>query len=233
MPNTQPIPLVLIPGFMLDESLWDEFVAQFPGDRKIYRANLSAGENIPQIAAQIAEQSPARFILVGFSLGGYVARSLVEQFPERVAALILIASSLRPDTSEQKQLKEASVKATSQNRFKGLGTASIIKSLHPQKSGDKELIERIRQMGIQLGYDEFAKQSMLDRSELATHTIQCPTLIIAAAQDGLRLPEEANELHNAIPHSRFEFIEGSGHLIPLEQPQALYKIISHWLEQLV
>jgi len=232
MPINPSTPLVLIPGFMLDETLWDELVSQFPGNRKIYRANLSSGENIPQIAEQIALQAPSHFILVGFSLGGYVARSLVEQFPDRVAALILIASSLRPDTPEQKQLKEASVKATSHNRFKGLGTASIIKSLHPQKSGDKVLIDRVRQMGIQLGYDEFAKQSLLDRSELAARTIQCPTLIIAAAQDGLRLPEEADELHNAIPNSRLDIIDGSGHLIPLEQPQALYKMISNWLEQL-
>lgn len=165
-------------------------------------------------------------------MGGYIARSLVEQFPERVAALVLIASSLRPDTQEQKLLKDAAVTASSHGRFKGLSDTSIAKSLHPQHSKDKVLIERIRTMGIQLGYEEFAKQSALVRGEFSPQNIRCPTLVIAGAQDGLRLAEEARELSNAILGSRLEIIEDAGHMIPLEKPEALPQIIVDWLDEI-
>ncbi|MEN0036996.1 MAG: alpha/beta hydrolase [Cellvibrio sp.] len=229
MPVSNTTPLVLIPGFMLDESLWDEFIELLPAGREIHRANLRVGQSISQIAEHIAQGAPKQFVLVGFSLGGYIARSLVEQFPDRVAALILIASSLRSDTPEQKKLKEAAVKASSQSRFKGLSTLAITKSLHPDSAGDKVLINRIRNMGIQLGYEEFSKQSMLGRDSLAQHPIQCPTLVIAAAQDQLRSLEESYELSNAIPESQIEIIEGTGHMIPLEQPEVMTKVIVDWL----
>ncbi|HSX52304.1 MAG TPA: alpha/beta hydrolase [Cellvibrio sp.] len=224
------IPLVLIPGFMLDESLWDEMVEQLPISLEVYRASLEKGQTIPQIVEHIALAAPERFILVGFSLGGYVARSLVEQFPERVVALVLIASSLRPDTPEQKRLKAAAVSASSHNRYRGLGSAAITKSFHPKYATDKALIERVRNMGMRLGFDEFSKQSALERGAFSPHNIHCPTLVIAAAQDGLRSAEEAYELSNAIPGSRLHFIENAGHMIPIEQPEVLSRLIIEWLD---
>jgi pimeloyl-ACP methyl ester carboxylesterase len=224
------LPLVLIPGFMLDESLWDELVEQLPSNREIHRANLLHGQTIEQIAQHIAFSAPPQFVLIGFSLGGYVARSLVDQFPDRVAALVLVATSLRPDTPMHKQHKQAAVNASTEGRFRGLSSVSIAKSLHPQRSNDRALIDRIRDMGIRMGHDVFARQSILVRDEIASCKIQCPTLVIAGAQDALRLPEEAQELSNLIPGACLEVVEESGHMIPLEQPEKLALIVSRWLD---
>jgi len=90
--------IVLIPGFMLDDSLWDDLIIELPSEWHVFKANLLNGNTIPEIALSIAHNAPEKFILIGFSLGGYIARSLAEQFPDRLSALILIASSLRPDT---------------------------------------------------------------------------------------------------------------------------------------
>lgn len=79
--NQKSISIVLIPGFMLDESLWDELVPLLPATWKIMKASLLQGETIAEIAQNIAKEAPREFILVGFSLGGYIARSLTEQFP--------------------------------------------------------------------------------------------------------------------------------------------------------
>ncbi len=224
--------IVLIPGFMLDESLWDELHEPLAATKSIYRANLLNGQTIAEIARNIALQAPERFVLIGFSLGGYIARSLAEQFPERVAALILIASSLRQDTPEQKRIKQQAVKATNPKTFRGLSTTSIAKSLHPSRAADKQLIARIQRMGAQLGYEEFAKQSLLDRGGLSPEKIHCPTLVIAADQDGLRLREEAVELSQAISGAQLKSINNSGHMIPLEQPEALLKIMGEWLNDI-
>lgn len=226
------LPLVLIPGFMLDESLWDGMIEQLPSNWEIHRANLLHGQSIAQIAQNIAFSAPSQFVLIGFSLGGYVARSLVEQFPDRVAALVLIATSLRPDTLMQKQLKQAAVNASAQGQFRGLSSASIAKSLHPQRSTDRALIGRIRDMGMRIGHEVFARQSMLVRDETASREIRCPTLVIAGAQDALRLPEEAQELCDLIPGACLKVVDESGHMIPLEQPEKLALIVSRWLDSI-
>jgi pimeloyl-ACP methyl ester carboxylesterase len=62
--------------------------------------------------------------------------------------------------------------------------------------------------------------------------IRCPTLVVAAGHDRLRSLEEAQELHAGIAGAQFALVEDSGHMIPLEAPQALCDVIVPWLEQL-
>ena len=84
-------------------------------------------------------------------------------------------------------------------------------------------------MGARMGHAAFATQSLLNRGEVMASRVECPTLIIAAAQDALRGPEETRELALQLPGACLQVIEGSGHMIPLEQPEALARSIMHWL----
>ena len=232
--NENPVSVVLIPGFMLDESLWDELVNEMPKEWNIFRANLLQGESIAEIAQNIvqnnAKNSPPKFIVIGFSLGGYIARSLAEQFPERVAGLILVASSMRPDSQQQKEHKLTAIKLNSKEKFRGLSSMSILKTLHPSNANNKFLVKRIQEMGRKLGYDVFVKQSMLNRDVYDMSKIKCPTLIISGAQDQIRSAEEATELYNQILNARLETIEHTGHMIPIEQPKILASLIFNWLK---
>ncbi|TCB77299.1 alpha/beta fold hydrolase [Acinetobacter sp. ANC 4173] len=230
--NENQVSVVLIPGFMLDESLWDEVVDEMPKEWNTLRANLSKGETIAEIAQNIAQNAPQKFIVIGFSLGGYIARSLAEQFPERVAGLILIASSMRPDSQQQKEHKLAAIKLNSKEKFRGLSSISILKTLHPSNTNNKFLVKRIQEMGKKLGYDAFVKQSMLNRNVYDMSKIKCPTLIISGAQDQVRSTEEAIELNDQILNARLETIDNTGHMIPIEQPKVLVSLIFNWLKDL-
>lgn len=44
--NDQYLSVVFIPGFMLDESLWNEVVQEFPDHFEIYKASLQQGNTI-------------------------------------------------------------------------------------------------------------------------------------------------------------------------------------------
>ena len=225
------LPLVLIPGFMLDETLWDEVVEHLPASQQVHRANLLEGQTVAQIAQRIAAGAPPRFALVGFSLGGYVARSLVQQFPERVAALVLIATSTQVDSPEQRRLKQAAIEATAHGQFRGLSFASIAQSVHPQRAQDKALLGRIREMGARMGHAAFARQSLLARDVASPATIGCPTLVIAAAQDALRPVAQVRGMYEQVPQAAFEVVEQSGHMIPLEQPEVLARLLATWLAE--
>jgi len=42
-------------------------------------------------------------VVVGHSMGGYVALEMVRSYPERISGLVLISSHIFADTSEKKQ----------------------------------------------------------------------------------------------------------------------------------
>jgi len=225
-------PLVLLPGFMLDETLWDEVLPLLEWEAPIHRLPLGPGTTMDEIARGVAAAAPERFVLVGFSLGGYIARKVAELFPERVAALVLVASSLESDTPERAKAKQDAIRALDPSTFRGLSTGSIAQSLHPDRRGDRELVARIREMGRRLGYEAMVVQSGLRRDGIAAATLTCPTLVIGADQDALRSVEETEELAAAVPGARLEVIKASGHMLPLEQPHVLAATIQAWLDAL-
>ncbi len=225
-------PLLLLPGFMLDGSLWDDLIDRLQYDAPIYRPALAPGTTIDEIASGIANAAPGRFILIGFSLGGYVARKVAELFPRRVIALILIATSLKADTRERVNSRRGIIDSMNSENFRGLSSISIANALHPDRRDEKELIARIQRMGTRLGYDALVIQSHLQRHSIAAASLTCPTLVIAAAEDPLRTAEETRELADTIPNATLRIIRKSGHMIPLEQPEALADAITLWLKSL-
>ena len=166
-------------------------------------------------------------------MGGYVARELARIAPERVTALILIATSARGDTEELIRQRRSALK-TAPKAFKGLSRPAIVSSLHPDLATDEAMITRVRDMGLRLGGEVFHRQSAmaragdLDRLDEITQ----PTLIVTADADRLRGPDEAEELHQGITGATLVHVAHSGHMIPLEQPQALAKVMKDWLATL-
>ena len=225
--------LLLIPGFMADATLWDAMTDDLAPFGPVVATDLSRGEDIESMAAAILAEAPETFVAVGFSMGGYVARELARIAPERVSALILIATSARGDTEELIRQRRSALKAAPR-AFKGLSRPAIVSSLHPDLAEDEAMVTRVRDMGLRLGGAVFHRQSALARAgdlgRLAE--ITQPTLIIAADADRLRGPEEAEELHRGIAGSTLVHIAHSGHMIPLEQPQALAKVMTDWLATL-
>lgn len=221
--------LVLIPGYMLDETLWRRFECFLPPQWDVLHAPVLGGDTIKTIAHSLAASLPARFSLVGFSLGGYVARQLAADFPQWVESLVIVASSLREDTQQQIKKKQLLLQSVTASSFRGISRQSIAKSLHPTNAANSPLISQIQAMGARLGFEALVNQTTLSRKAVPAAAIDCPTLIVASNEDPLRSLDEAAELVEAIPHSVLKIIAGSGHLLPLEQPERLASVVIDWL----
>ncbi|MBQ5940424.1 MULTISPECIES: alpha/beta fold hydrolase [unclassified Massilia] len=223
--------ILLVPGYMADETLWDGMRDRLAPFGPLVHADLRHDSTLEAMARRALLDAPPSFVLIGFSMGGYVAREIVYQAPERVRALVLIATSTRPDSPALRQSKGAVAKAAPSVSFAGLSRTAIATSLHPDQRTNEALIERVRAMGVRLGGEAFRRQSMLERpGDLdRLHAIRCPTLVVAAAQDRLRSLEEAQELHAGIAGSSFKLIENTGHMIPIEAPDALLEAVLPWL----
>ncbi|MBS0529010.1 MAG: alpha/beta hydrolase [Proteobacteria bacterium] len=226
--------LVLIPGFMADKDLWVDFERHMGDFGPIIHADLGQGDSIPAMARRIVADVPSDSAIVGFSMGGYVAREVARLVPRRVSALILIATSARADTVEQSQRKAAAIRLINQP-FKGLSRRAIEESLNPGTAPDADLVTRIREMGVRLGGDVFRRQSNLVReSDIGRLSeIKCPTLVIAGENDRIRSLDEARELNDRIPNSTLRIVPQSGHMIPMEQPSELAEIVGSWLHKTI
>jgi pimeloyl-ACP methyl ester carboxylesterase len=223
--------LLLVPGFMADETLWRDLETPLAPFAPLHYADLRHDSSIEAMARRALDAAPPSFLLVGFSMGGYVAREIARMAPARVRALVLIATSTRPDTPALRQRKGAIGKAAPSIAFSGLSRTAVATSLHPKDRGNEALIERVRAMGTRLGGEVFRRQSMLERPGDLDRLIdiRCPTLVVAAAQDQLRSLEEARELQAGIPGATLEVIDGTGHMIPIEAPAQLAGVIVPWL----
>jgi pimeloyl-ACP methyl ester carboxylesterase len=62
--------------------------------------------------------------------------------------------------------------------------------------------------------------------------IDCPTLVVAGAEDSVTSPETMHHIHAQVPGSRYAVIEKAAHLPPAEQPQAFASVLLSFLTQL-
>jgi pimeloyl-ACP methyl ester carboxylesterase len=225
--------LLLVPGFMADQALWDDLLPFLPGALDIHFANLNTGATIDDMARAILEQAPPNFIVLGFSMGGYVARAIAHQAGARVQGIILVATSARPDQPQMVERRLRAARQMAAGAFHGLARGAIRASLHAGRAGDSAMIERVRGMGERLGADVFLRQSAVVRAgDLDTlHTIACPALVVGADGDQLRTIDEARELADGMPDARLAVIKQSGHMVPLEAPQVLGGVITAWLRR--
>jgi pimeloyl-ACP methyl ester carboxylesterase len=86
---------VLSPGFMLDDALWDDFVPMLPADCAVQRSTLPRGRTVHEVADAFANQLDRPAMVLGVSMGGYVARALAAAHPQLIDALALVATSAR------------------------------------------------------------------------------------------------------------------------------------------
>ena len=71
---------------MADASLWDDVLSGFQILGPVTHGDPSGAATIGEMARQILADAPERFALVGFSMGGYVAREIARRASNRVQA---------------------------------------------------------------------------------------------------------------------------------------------------
>jgi pimeloyl-ACP methyl ester carboxylesterase len=231
--TTPPRHFILCPGFMTDRALWSRMEPGLAELGACTFADLSRTDDLEAAARDILESAPGRFILIGFSLGGFVAREIVRLAPDRVSGVVLMNSSARPPRPEIAKRNAFLIGHTKERGFRGLSSDAVKKAFHPDLRENEALIQEVKDMALRLGADAFIRQLSIQRRDgrpdLAN--IACPALVIWARQDELRSMNESQEMADAIPGARFEIIEDCGHMTPMEAPAAVIARIAGWLEQ--
>ena len=80
-----------------------------------------------------------------------------------------------------------------------------------------------------------AQETIRDRvdSSPTLSTIDVPVLVVAGDEDRLTPPADSEGMLAALPNARFSRIAGAGHLVPLEQPDVVARLLVDFLEEAV
>nr|WP_246449365.1 alpha/beta hydrolase [Paracoccus amoyensis] len=223
--------MIFIPGFMLDDDLWRDLAPLLHGLGPFDFADYSNATSFEDAAARIIAAAPDRFALIGFSMGGYVAREIALQAGDRVSHLVLIATSARGDTPERAAQKQMAYRLA-KDSFRGVSRRSIAASLAPERQSDTALIERIHDMSLRLGRTAFRNQLSFPRTgDIARlPDIHCPTLVIAGTKDQVRSIAESQELVAGIPNAEFATLD-AGHMLPIEAAEPLAALLRDFLSR--
>ncbi|GAC1319291.1 MAG: alpha/beta hydrolase [Collimonas sp.] len=227
--------LLLLPGFMLDQTLWDDMRGGLAQLGQLHFGDLGQDDSISAMATRVLQSAPPRFVLIGFSMGGYVAQAIMQQAPERVIALALLNTSARQQDPREIAGNRMQLELARQVPFKGLTSRALASSLHPDRAHDRVLLDRLQAMALRNGKEVFIRQLSALRSDgyAELEHIRCPTLVVASSNDQLSSIAEAQLMAARIPAASMVVVEDCGHMTPLEKPEELLQILSGWLLQSV
>ncbi|MEO6918280.1 MAG: alpha/beta hydrolase [Collimonas sp.] len=232
--NNDQQQLLLLPGFMLDQTLWDDMRDGLQQLGRLHFGDLGQDESISAMATRVLQLAPPRFVLIGFSMGGYVAQAIMQQAPERVISLALLNTSARQQNPREIAGNKVQLELARQVPFKGLTSRALASSLHPDLAHDRTLLDRLQAMALRNGKEVFIRQLSALRSDgyAELQEIRCPTLIVASSNDQLSSVAESRQMLDQISTAEMVVIENCGHMTPMEKPVELLHILSEWIGKL-
>ncbi len=228
---TRP-PLLLLPGILCDDAVWDGQTGALQDVADVRIAKLD-GDTIGEMAEGVLAAAPEKFALAGFSMGGYVALDIIRRQPERVLRLCLANTNARADTPSQKEDRAALILLAETRGIESIAAKLTPLVLHPSRRSDTGLTSAVEAMMVRVGKDRFIQQqravaSRCDRrSDLAA--ISVPTCIVRGDADAVSPSELAEEMAGAIPHVRLHTLRICGHMSPLEVPDDVTAALQDWL----
>lgn len=198
----------------------------------LHFGNVYEDDSLEGMARRVLAGAPERFVLVGFSMGGFVARVLTLMAPERVAGVAFVASSARGYSDEERARRQSGYRPGDRPP-RAAGAVSNAMGLHPDRDTDPALLDRLRGMQRRLGPEVRKRQAAVVRLDGYTdlERVTCPSLVVACRQDRLRTFAETERMAQALPNSSFSILEDCGHMAPLEKPKELSALLGAWIER--
>ncbi|MEQ8697047.1 MAG: alpha/beta hydrolase [Bauldia litoralis] len=176
-------------------------------------------------------------VILGHSMGGMIAQEIAMRHPDRVAGLVLFATTPafggRDDSFKQRFLADRLAPLDA-----GKTPADIAPSLvggmfgpatpEPVKALAAASMAAIPASAYRAALEcivTFDRRANLDR-------IACPTLVLAAEDDTLSPPKTMEKMAGRIPGAVYRCLAGVGHLANFEDPAAFNAVLTDFLKSL-
>jgi pimeloyl-ACP methyl ester carboxylesterase len=229
--------LLLVPGMLNDERVWAPVAERVSHVFDTHTACVTRQTSLQDMArdalALVAGITPSRpVVLAGFSMGGYVAMELLVAYPHRWRAALLVATSCLPDTPAAAQGRDQAM-AAFETDFEGTIQGIARRGFGPAGSAAKDvLLDMMRGVGPETAVRQM--RAIRDRADhrVALADLSLPVRVLCGDSDRVTPPALSEALANAIPTATLQWVPGAGHMVPIEQPDAVAQaLLDRWATQ--
>ncbi len=233
-------PLALLHGAGGNHLSWPNQLRRLSGYR-VYTPDLpghgkSKGRGMQEIAsygeataAWIRGLSLPQIFLAGHSMGGAVALWLALTHPELVRALILISTGAKLPVNLS-LIEELATQVGFPTAVDKITSWSFSSKIEPA------LIENVKNQMLRTRPSVLAGDfKACDRFNLSDQLkeIQVQTLVLVGNEDRMTPEHIAEGLAEGIPNAELKVIPGGGHMLPLEQPEEVARVVRGFLERVL
>lgn len=240
--------VVLLHGFGEDGSVWQAQYDAFP-DYQLLIPDLPGSGKSEAIADMSMEGQAAileewlgktgvqQVVMIGHSMGGYIALAFAERFPKRLRGLGLFHSTAHADTEEKKETRRKGIAFIKEH-----GPAAFLETMIPNLYGGltkEKYGERIRQhlarannfsASVLVSYYE-AMMARPDRTAVLQNT-DLPVLIISGKDDSVIPVEDSMKLAHLPRLSYIHVLKQSGHMGMAEEGEESNRLLKDFLDSL-
>ena len=240
------LPIVFVHAFPLNRTMWAPQVSALVERcrciavdlRGFGESKISGPWSVEQYADDVVgvldHLRVEKAVVVGCSLGGYVAFAVWRRHAERVRALVLADTKPGADTEEVRAKRRSLIETArtqGSTAVANLQIASLIGKTSREKQPDT--YDAVHRMIAQAPAEGIvgALEAMMARPD-STPTlpaISVPTLVVVGDEDVPTPPKESRAMAAAIPGSRLEIIASAGHLANLERPAAFNHVLTEFV----
>ena len=239
--------VVLLHAFPLHSGMWSRQVAALSPRFRVIAADYPGlGKSPPrpepstmdalaeQVLGLLGSIRVDRAVVVGLSMGGYLAFEIYRQRPGLFRGLVLCDTRPGADSPEGAAGRETFAKNALEKGLHWVADEMTPKLLRPQP--DAAAVREVRHLigeGTPAGVAA-AQRGMARRpdSTPTLATIACPTLVVVGEEDAATPPAEAEKLAAAVKGARLVRIAAAGHLSNLENSAAFDAALTGFVEGL-
>jgi len=242
-------PVVLIHGVGLNKEMWGgQIVGLAPHYRVIAYDMLGHGQSprpdpdtgLPGYAEQLRELLehlglPSATV-IGFSMGGLVARAFALHFAQHLSGLVILNSVFNRSTEQRAGVIARTSQAAEHGPDANAAEALTRWFSREYQAANPAQIAAIRQVlasndpqGYLTTYKLFATQDMYRADDLGR--IQAPTLVATGELDPGSTPDMARQLALRIHGARVQILAEQRHMMPVESPRLVNQMLLDFLKQ--
>lgn len=219
--------ILFLPGTLCDETLWSEQISNFKNATVVsLRSQCSLEDMLQSVYAATSE---SKVILIGFSMGGYVAQEFAIKYPNKISKCVLIGSSLEGYPEKEKQIVLKFLPMIERGEFKGINDKRLKSYLYIDAYEKEEIRKKIQSMaGDDAGkvYSNQLKATLHRRNLIDEFShIPLPILFIAGENDEIISVDSIRRSSQSTLNAKFISLKKCGHFVPLEKPKELNEIL--------
>jgi pimeloyl-ACP methyl ester carboxylesterase len=239
------VPVLFVHGFPLSGRLWAPTAERLGESARLIIPDLRGmgqsevsdecsmtiyADDLAGLLDAVGETQPV--VLVGLSMGGYVALEFFRRYRGRLRSLVLVDTRAEADSPEAARDREKTAERVLREGSQVVADVMVDKLFAPR--APSELRESWR--GIMTATPPAGVAAALRAMRLrpdSTDTlgkIDVPTLIVVGEEDAITPPDCARQMHRAVGNAQLKIVPDSGHMTPVEQPDRFADILRKFIE---